>query len=166
MQSHSQSLAEQCRFLISQYRSVGSPDLNMSQSLPSTLSTQDGPLQPSNTDNPNQAGSPMEAAVADIEPVTPVKRGPGRPKGSGMKNKFVDPNAPPPVKRPVGRPRKDGLPAGSVPRPASINTRKRKVAAPGSFAASPTNSYHQTTASASAPPFTVVRPLVSLLSFL
>lgn len=123
----------------------------MSQSLPSTMSTNGGPSQPVN-DGTNQAGPTVQAA-ADAVSVTPVKRGPGRPKGSGVKTKFVDPNAPPPVKRPVGRPRKDGLPAGSVPRPASTSTRKRKVAAPGSFAATSESG----TTSTSAPQFTMVR---------
>ncbi|KAF8274688.1 hypothetical protein EI94DRAFT_1516187, partial [Lactarius quietus] len=90
-----------------------------------------------------------------VSPVTPVKRGPGRPKGSGVK-KHIDPNAPVLPKRPVGRPRKDGLPAGSVPRGTpSVTTRKRKVAAPGDFATPSTeNGTGQTPGpSASAPPF-------------
>ncbi|KAI0046175.1 hypothetical protein FA95DRAFT_1573310 [Auriscalpium vulgare] len=105
------------------------------ESLSSTLDTQatssSAPLPP---EPANSTAVPGESAVS--APPSPVKRGPGRPKGSGTK-KPVDPNAPLTPKRPVGRPRKDGLPAGSVPRTSSSSTRKRKVAAPGSFAATP-----------------------------
>lgn len=122
---------------------------DMSQSLPSTLSTHGGPSQPAPTDDA-QTTAPALQVGADSAPVTPVKRGPGRPRGSGVKSKFIDPNAPPPIKRPVGRPRKDGLPAGSVPRAPSTTVKKRKVAAPGIFSEAAT--------SASAPPqFATVR---------
>ena len=107
---------------------------------------------------PATGGEAGAAATASAS--APVKRGPGRPKGSGLKTKYVDPNAPPPVKRPVGRPRKDGLPAGSVPRPNTTSTRKRRVAAPGEFAATAPDANAQQTPqpSASAPPY--VGPLI------
>lgn len=117
-------------------------------SLPSTLSTHGGPSQPANADDA-QTTAPALQAGTDSAPVTPVKRGPGRPRGSGVKAKFIDPNAPPPAKRPVGRPRKDGLPAGSVPRAPSTSVKKRKFAAPGIFSEAAT--------SASAPQFATVR---------
>src|SRR6266852_4846246 len=101
--------------------------------LANTLTAQPPPSVPP---APGADANPTNGALtpvveANVPPVSPVKRGPGRPKGSGVK-KHIDPTTP---KRPVGRPRKDGLPAGSVPRgtPTSA-TRKRKVAAPGDFA--------------------------------
>ncbi|THH13884.1 hypothetical protein EW146_g6396 [Bondarzewia mesenterica] len=136
------------------------------QSLTSTLSIQ--PVQPDQEASQQQAQAGTDVSANDVqEPVTdaaiaapsestPTKRGPGRPKGSGVKTKYIDPNAPPPLKRPVGRPRKDGLPAGSVPRPNAISTRKRRVAAPGEFAVAAGDVHsNQATpqASASAPPY-------------
>ncbi|KAH9997144.1 hypothetical protein BJV74DRAFT_877352 [Russula compacta] len=127
-------------------------------SLASSLSAQPPSSgQPTTGGETSPANGTLTPAVdANVAPVTPVKRGPGRPKGSGVK-KHIDPNAPIPPKRPVGRPRKDGLPAGSVPRgtPSSA-TRKRKVAAPGDFATPSTadNGSSQTPAPTStAPPF-------------
>ncbi|KAI0258360.1 hypothetical protein BC834DRAFT_911765 [Gloeopeniophorella convolvens] len=127
------------------------------ESLASTLSTQpSSSSQPATGGDGNPANGSLAPSVdANAPPPAPVKRGPGRPKGSGVK-KHVDPNAPIPPKRPVGRPRKDGLPAGSVPRgTTSASTRKRKVAAPGDFAASSGEGGvgHTSIASASAPPF-------------
>jgi len=126
--------------------------------LASTLTTTQPPStgQPATGGDANSGNGALTPVVdANIQPVTPVKRGPGRPKGSGVK-KHIDPNAPIPPKRPVGRPRKDGLPAGSVPRgtPSSA-TRKRKVAAPGDFATpSGENGSSQTPAPTNtAPPF-------------
>lgn len=125
--------------------------------LASTLTAQPQPsLPPAQGSDANPSnGALAPAADANVSPITPVKRGPGRPKGSGVK-KHIDPNTPTPPKRPVGRPRKDGLPAGSVPRgtPTSA-TRKRKVAAPGDFATpSVDNGGHQTPApTTSAAPF-------------
>jgi hypothetical protein len=118
--------------------------------------------QPPSTAQPAAAGDASSgngaltpAVDTNVQPITPVKRGPGRPKGSGVK-KHIDPNTPITPKRPVGRPRKDGLPAGSVPRgtPSSA-ARKRKVAAPGDFAtASGETRSTQTPAPATnAPPF-------------
>jgi hypothetical protein len=126
-------------------------------SLATTLTTQPpSTAQPAPAADTNPGTGILTPAVdTNVQPVTPVKRGPGRPKGSGVK-KHIDPNAPIPPKRPVGRPRKDGLPAGSVPRgtPSSA-TRKRKVAAPGDFAApSGENRSTQTPGPATtAPPF-------------
>jgi hypothetical protein len=111
--------------------------------------------QPPTTADTNPGTGPLTAVVdTNVPPVTPIKRGPGRPKGSGVK-KHIDPNAPIPPKRPVGRPRKDGLPAGSVPRGTpSLATRKRKVAAPGDFATPSTdNGASQSPPTAAAPPF-------------
>lgn len=127
-------------------------------SLATTLSTQPPSSgQPTTGGDTSSANGTLTPAVdANVAPVAPVKRGPGRPKGSGVK-KHIDPNAPILPKRPVGRPRKDGLPAGSVPRGApSPATRKRKVAAPGDFATPSTadNGSSQTPAPTStAPPF-------------
>ena len=123
-------------------------------SLAGTLATQPSTSgQPSTGAETTTGGALAPTGDVTVSPVTPVKRGPGRPKGSGVK-KHVDPNAPVLPKRPVGRPRKDGLPAGSVPRGTpSSSTRKRKVAAPGDFA-TPSAENGQTPApSAPAPPF-------------
>ncbi|KAI0059249.1 hypothetical protein BV25DRAFT_1829302 [Artomyces pyxidatus] len=133
------------------------------QSVSSTLPTQTSTApttssQPSGGDAPGPANGPVAAPSVEAvsaPPAVPVKRGPGRPKGSGVK-KLIDPNAPVTPKRPVGRPRKDGLPAGSVPRAApSGSTRRRRVAAPGGFAASSEDAAgpSQPTTPASAPPY-------------
>ena len=134
-------------------------------SLASTLAPQPSTSgqPPTAADTDPAGGALAPTGDASVSPVTPVKRGPGRPKGSGVK-KHIDPNAPVLPKRPVGRPRKDGLPAGSVPRGTpSVSTRKRKVAAPGDFATpSAENGTSQTPApSASAPP-----PFASSVRFL
>jgi hypothetical protein len=135
--------------------------------LTSTLTAQPpSTAQPAAAGDTNTGNGTLTPVVdTNVQPVTPVKRGPGRPKGSGVK-KHIDPNAPIPPKRPVGRPRKDGLPAGSVPRgtPSSA-TRKRKVAAPGDFAtpSAETRSTQTPAPAASAPPFSSsVRSLVAL----
>jgi hypothetical protein len=123
--------------------------------LTATLTTQPPSSAQPPTGGDTNPGTGALTAVVDtnVSPVTPVKRGPGRPKGSGVK-KHIDPNAPIPPKRPVGRPRKDGLPAGSVPRGTpSLATRKRKVAAPGDFATPSTdNGTAQTPAPTAAAP--------------
>ncbi|KAI0295911.1 hypothetical protein B0F90DRAFT_1820237 [Multifurca ochricompacta] len=126
-------------------------------SLTSSLTTQSSSSgQPTASGDPIPSGGALAPTVdTNPPPVTPAKRGPGRPKGSGVK-KHVDPATPLPPKRPVGRPRKDGLPAGSVPRgaPSSVS-RKRKVAAPGDFATPSTDngSPQSPTPTTSAPPF-------------
>ncbi|KAI0246963.1 hypothetical protein BJV78DRAFT_1249723 [Lactifluus subvellereus] len=126
-------------------------------SLAGTLTTQPpSSAQPTTGGDTNPGSSALTTVVdTNVPAITPVKRGPGRPKGSGVK-KHIDPNTPITPKRPVGRPRKDGLPAGSVPRGTpSLSTRKRKVAAPGDFATPSTdNGTAQTPApTAAAPPF-------------
>ncbi|TFY64663.1 hypothetical protein EVG20_g5868 [Dentipellis fragilis] len=137
------------------------------QSMTSTLATQPSqdpaPQQQQQQQPQAQQVQPPTDGSASAPPTIPVKRGPGRPKGSGVKAKFIDPNAPITPKRPVGRPRKDGLPAGSVPR--APPSRKRKIAAPGTFAVLPDGQQQHLQdaqqhhgASASAPMFATVGP--------
>ncbi|TFY82746.1 hypothetical protein EWM64_g1274 [Hericium alpestre] len=142
-------------------------DNNAMQSMTSTLGTQQSsqlpnsePAPPQNNGQSTQEGASVAKTPSAGPPpaIPPVKRGPGRPKGSGVKAKFIDPNAPVVPKRPVGRPRKDGLPAGSVPRQPPSSTRKRKIAAPGTFAASGDSPQQLQMASASAPPYMGVPP--------
>ena len=104
-----------------------------------TLSINEPP--PSNPAPPSneilsQPPPPPAAGPSDpnINPETPVKRRPGRPKGSGKKSIDLSTQVLKP-KRPVGRPRKDGLPPGSVVEKKS-RPRKRP---PGTFATLPGN---------------------------
>ncbi|KAG8825584.1 hypothetical protein FRC17_008614 [Serendipita sp. 399] len=68
-------------------------------------------------------------------PVTPMKRGPGRPKGSTNKNKqpSLNPDGTPIPKRPVGRPRKEVDPNAPL-KPKNPVGRPRKHPLPSSQA--------------------------------
>ncbi|KAI0079956.1 hypothetical protein K474DRAFT_1673028 [Panus rudis PR-1116 ss-1] len=74
------------------------------------------------------AGSSAQPAA---DPVTPGKRGRGRPKGSKNKKTLAKADEPPQPKRPRGRPRKRPLsPEGGEPKPKRPRGRPRKNPAP------------------------------------